>query len=206
MVKGRVSPDDPDLAGYWRYRRDKHGTPLDIGAMNLLSRRRGWPAVRGPALDTWPPARFPRGMAQRWLEVAQRSIEGHPARPASSPAPASRNIPDTRLLLAGADRPAAQEPGTATRNAHGACLSRVPRRVARTVLRGPGPQQCAPATRRSLLTEQRPQFVQFRGPFPVCAGTVAFMIPRAGWRETRGAGGGRAGRLVATGDGMSLTS
>ena len=29
MVKGTASPDDPDLAGYWRYRRDKHGTPLD---------------------------------------------------------------------------------------------------------------------------------------------------------------------------------
>ena len=70
------------------------------------------------------------------------------ARPAARH-PRGRTIPDTRLLLAGADRPAAQEPGTATRNAHGACLSRVPRRVARTVLRGPGPQQCAPATRRS---------------------------------------------------------
>jgi RNA-directed DNA polymerase len=39
MVKGTASPDDPGLAGYWRYRRDKHGPPLDSFTLNLLSRQ-----------------------------------------------------------------------------------------------------------------------------------------------------------------------
>ena len=40
MVKGSASPDDPDLAGYWRFRRDKHGTPLDGSTAILLARQR----------------------------------------------------------------------------------------------------------------------------------------------------------------------
>jgi RNA-directed DNA polymerase len=39
MVKGTASPDDPGLAGYWRYRRDKHGPPLDSFTLNLLARQ-----------------------------------------------------------------------------------------------------------------------------------------------------------------------
>jgi RNA-directed DNA polymerase len=39
MVKGGASPDDPALAGYWRYRRDKYGDPLDSGTSYLLRRQ-----------------------------------------------------------------------------------------------------------------------------------------------------------------------
>jgi RNA-directed DNA polymerase len=39
MVKGTASPDDPGLAGYWRYRRDKHGPPLDAHTLALLARQ-----------------------------------------------------------------------------------------------------------------------------------------------------------------------
>src|SRR6266536_2502350 len=40
LVKGAASPGDHGLAGYWRYRRDKHGTPLDSSTLLLLSRQR----------------------------------------------------------------------------------------------------------------------------------------------------------------------
>jgi RNA-directed DNA polymerase len=39
MVKGRSSPDDPDLAGYWEYRRKGHRLPLSPGTSTLLARQ-----------------------------------------------------------------------------------------------------------------------------------------------------------------------
>jgi RNA-directed DNA polymerase len=39
LVKGRSSPDDPDLAGYWENRRRKHGLALDAGTLALLTRQ-----------------------------------------------------------------------------------------------------------------------------------------------------------------------
>jgi hypothetical protein len=39
MVKGTASPDDPGLAGYWRYHRDKHGPSLDGHTLTLLARQ-----------------------------------------------------------------------------------------------------------------------------------------------------------------------
>ena len=52
MVKGRATPDDPDLAGYWRYRRDKHGTPLDGTTANLLARQHGYCPTAGTGSST----------------------------------------------------------------------------------------------------------------------------------------------------------
>ena len=66
------------------------------------------------------------------------------------------NQPDTRLLLPRASRPHQQAgSGTARLRALAACMSRVPRRVARTVLRGPGAatRQGYPADGRALRTE-----------------------------------------------------
>jgi RNA-directed DNA polymerase len=39
MVKGTASPDDPGLAGYWKYRRDKYGPPLSPAILTLLARQ-----------------------------------------------------------------------------------------------------------------------------------------------------------------------
>jgi len=86
MVKGGASPDDPDLAGYWRYRRDKHGTPLDSGAMNLLSRQRGCCPLCGDRLLT--PGHLPDSPEEWqnwWLDVTQRSIERAPSAPGQQP-------------------------------------------------------------------------------------------------------------------------
>ena len=66
------------------------------------------------------------------------------------------NQPDTRLLLPRASRSHQQAgSGTASLRALAACMSRVPRRVARTVLRGPGAatRQGYPADGRALRIE-----------------------------------------------------
>jgi RNA-directed DNA polymerase len=86
MVKGGASPDDPDLAGYWRYRRDKHGTPLDSGAMNLLSRQRGCCPLCGDRLLT--PGHLPDSPEEWqnwWHDVTQRPIEHAPSAPGQQP-------------------------------------------------------------------------------------------------------------------------
>ncbi len=86
MVKGGASPDDPDLAGYWRYRRDKHGTPLDSGAMNLLSRQRGCCPLCGDRLLT--PGHLPDSPEEWqnwWLGVTQRPIERASSAPGQQP-------------------------------------------------------------------------------------------------------------------------
>jgi RNA-directed DNA polymerase len=86
MVKGGASPDDPDLAGYWRYRRDKHGTPLDSGARNLLRRQRGCCPLCGDRLltpDHLPDS--PEEWQNWWFDVTQRTIERAPSTPGQQP-------------------------------------------------------------------------------------------------------------------------
>jgi RNA-directed DNA polymerase len=86
MVKGSASPDDPDLAGYWRYRRDKHGTPLDTSTLNLLGRQDFCcPLCGDRLLDT---GHLP-GSADQWQDwwhgVTQRLIERAPSVPGLHP-------------------------------------------------------------------------------------------------------------------------
>jgi RNA-directed DNA polymerase len=89
MVKGGASPDDPDLAGYWRYRRDKHGTPLDSSTLHLLARQRSCCPLCGDRLiDPGHLPGSPEGWQDWWLGVTSGPPSAHPARPASSPAPA----------------------------------------------------------------------------------------------------------------------
>src|ERR1035437_2153280 len=53
MVKGAASPDDPGLAGYWRYRRDKHAAPLDPHTGALLARQgKNCPLCGDPLIGT----------------------------------------------------------------------------------------------------------------------------------------------------------
>jgi RNA-directed DNA polymerase len=120
MVKGGASPDDPDLAGYWRYRRDKHGTPLDIGAMNLLSRQRGCCPLCGDRLLT--PGHLPDSPEEWhnwWLEVTRRSIERAPSAPGQQPgtreaAPSLIHASCWRALTARQRRSPALQPATPT--------------------------------------------------------------------------------------------
>jgi RNA-directed DNA polymerase len=75
VVKGTASPDDPGLAGYWRYRRDKTGPPLDGFTLSLLARQ-GYrcPACGDRVLE---PSRLPASPEERqdwWLSITRREI------------------------------------------------------------------------------------------------------------------------------------
>jgi len=86
MVKGSASPDDPGLAGYWRYRRDKHGTPLDSSTANLLARQRNCCPLCGDRLidpDHLPAS--PEGWQDWWHGVTQRDTGRAPSTPGQQP-------------------------------------------------------------------------------------------------------------------------
>jgi RNA-directed DNA polymerase len=73
MVKGTASPDDPGLAGYWRYRRDKHGPPLDSLTLNLLSRQ-GYrcPICGDRVLESGHLPASPEEWQDWWLSITRR--------------------------------------------------------------------------------------------------------------------------------------
>jgi RNA-directed DNA polymerase len=90
MVKGAASPDDPDLAGYWRYRRDKHGTPLDSTTANLLARQRNCCPLCGDRLiDSGHLPATPEGWQDWWHDVTQRTTRRAPS--ASGQQPGTRD-------------------------------------------------------------------------------------------------------------------
>jgi RNA-directed DNA polymerase len=73
MVKDRASPDDPDLAGYWEYRRRKHGLPLDTGTLGLLTRQGGQcPRCGEPLIDTRHLPASSEDWENWWLGVIRR--------------------------------------------------------------------------------------------------------------------------------------
>jgi RNA-directed DNA polymerase len=86
MVKGRATPDDPDLAGYWRYRRDKHGTPLDGTAATLLGRQRCCCPLCGDRLiDPGHLPGSPEEWQDWWTGVTQRTTRHAPSAPGQQP-------------------------------------------------------------------------------------------------------------------------
>jgi RNA-directed DNA polymerase len=91
LVKGRASPDDPDLTGYWEYRRRKHGTPLDSATMNLLSRQHGrCPLCGDRLLDTGHLPASPEEWEHWWLGVTRHSIQRAPSTPGTSQQPGTQ--------------------------------------------------------------------------------------------------------------------
>jgi RNA-directed DNA polymerase len=75
MVKDRSSPDDPDLAGYWEYRRRRHGLPIDTGTAALLDRQGGrCPHCGSPLIDVSRLPASPEGWEQWWLGVTRQAI------------------------------------------------------------------------------------------------------------------------------------
>ena len=140
LVTGAASPDDPDLVDYWATRRRRVKPPLDSYNLRLLTRQAGsLSALPRPPAHRRPAAPVPTGMGTL---VAERGPQGDRRRLPRPPGRARHagrepNPLDTRLLPPRAPSPQTQEASTTTRNALAACLSRVRRRVARTVLRGP---------------------------------------------------------------------
>jgi RNA-directed DNA polymerase len=80
MVKGRASPDDPDLAGYWENRRRKHGSPLDAVTAALLSRQENrCPHCGEPFLDPSHLPASPEEWEQWWLSVTRKYVPRAPS-------------------------------------------------------------------------------------------------------------------------------
>src|SRR4051812_37708007 len=109
-------------------------------------------AVQGLLLHTDHEPTSPTEWEQ-WHRVTRKAITEHYAT-----AHAEKATPDgtaSSLVLPAPDNRRPQRPSTALRLTRppGPCLSRVPRRVARTVLRAPA-QQCAGATRLSRVWNQ----------------------------------------------------
>ncbi len=75
-VKGRASPDDPALAGYWAQRRLKVKPPLDSYTVRLLSRQEGRCSLCGENLLTPDqPPQSPQGWERWFLQVTKQAIK-----------------------------------------------------------------------------------------------------------------------------------
>jgi RNA-directed DNA polymerase len=75
MVKGRSSPDDPDLAGYWENRRRRNGPLLDTGTLVLLGRQGNrCPHCEDPLIDTGHLPGSPEGWEHWWLSVTRQHV------------------------------------------------------------------------------------------------------------------------------------
>jgi RNA-directed DNA polymerase len=88
MVKGRSSPDDPDLAGYWENRRRKHGLPLEAGTLSLLGRQQfRCPHCEDPLLDVSHPPSSSEEWEHWWLGVTRQHIPRAASAPGTIPPP-----------------------------------------------------------------------------------------------------------------------
>jgi RNA-directed DNA polymerase len=73
-VAGLACPDDPAQTGYWRYRRNKRGSPLDSTTVNLLSRQRNLcPLCGDPLTDPSHLPTSPEEWQRWWLGVTHRN-------------------------------------------------------------------------------------------------------------------------------------
>ncbi len=116
MVKGRASPDDPDLTGYWENRRRKKtGLALDAGTLSLLARQENkCPHCGDPLIDASSPPASPEEWEDWWLGTTRQDIPRAPstAGPARPPAergtaPALMHMPCHRARTTAGRRDAA---------------------------------------------------------------------------------------------------
>ena len=86
MVKGRATPDDPDLAGYWRLRRDKRGSPLDSVTMILLGRQGNrCPLCEERLIDPGHLPGSPEEWQDWWYGVTRQATRHAPSAPGQQP-------------------------------------------------------------------------------------------------------------------------
>lgn len=87
-VRGAASPDDPRLAGYWRYRRNKHGIPLDSGTLILLSRQHGrCPQCGNLLIDALHLPASPEEWQDWWYNVTRTVTRRAASTPGQQPGP-----------------------------------------------------------------------------------------------------------------------
>src|SRR6266487_525374 len=129
MVKGRASPDDPELAEYWAERRRKVKPPLDDHTLRLLARQNALcPLCGDPLLSAEQPPESPGQWERWWLQLARKAIAAHYL--VHHGRPGSRPDDHTRLVHASCrrgHRPQCRSQHSSTQLAPAACLSRMPR-------------------------------------------------------------------------------
>lgn len=82
MVAGRASPDDPDLDGYWKTRRNRRSAPLDGRDQYLLAKQEcRCPLCGDLLLDTSSLPASPEQWESWWLNVTRRVIRHAPGAP-----------------------------------------------------------------------------------------------------------------------------
>lgn len=75
LVKGRASPDDPDLTQYWAEHRRKVKPPLDSYTVRLLTKQDGRCPLCGEDLLTFEdPPQTPQGWEWWYLWVTKKAI------------------------------------------------------------------------------------------------------------------------------------
>ena len=77
LVRGDASPDDPDLTGYWEYRRRRgRGSALDGGTRFLLIRQENrCPLCRAPLIDVNHIPKSPMEWERWWTSVTRHTIQ-----------------------------------------------------------------------------------------------------------------------------------
>jgi RNA-directed DNA polymerase len=106
MVKGRSSPDDPDLAGYWDNRRRKHGPALDAGTLTLLTRQENkCPHCGNPFFDLSHLPSSPEDWEHWWLGVTRQRVP-RAASTEGAAQPTEENGTSLVLMHASCHRPA----------------------------------------------------------------------------------------------------
>jgi RNA-directed DNA polymerase len=140
LVKGRVSPDDPDLIGYWAQRRRK-GSALDSATRTLLARQGNrCPHCGSHLLDTTHLPASPEEWEHWWLGITRQDLQDAPSARGASQRPGTPRA--TLCLIHASCHRRARRNGTGAQHFN----PRRPRgllepdagKPARPVLRGPG--------------------------------------------------------------------
>jgi RNA-directed DNA polymerase len=103
LVKGRASPDDPDLAGYWDYRRKKHPFPIDgTTAKLLIEQEDRCPACGSLLIDARHLPSSAGEWEDWWTSVTRQDIPAALVTAGPSPPEGNRT---TRALIHAACKP-----------------------------------------------------------------------------------------------------
>jgi RNA-directed DNA polymerase len=141
MVKGRSSPDDPDLAGYWENRRRKKtGLALDKGTLTLLTRQENkCPRCGDPLIDLNHQPASPEEWEHWWLSVTRQYIPRAPSATGPARQPEERETTLTLMHMPcrhRAHEAAERHEAALSRTARTGLLEPYARKRARTVSEG----------------------------------------------------------------------
>jgi RNA-directed DNA polymerase len=111
MVKGWASPDDPDLAEYWAWRRGRKQPPLDRGRWRALVAQNGrCPLCGGLLLHADCEPQTPDEWEQ-WSMVTRLAIRKHAITTQTGPG-SPHQIPTFRLIHTGCQRRLTRDAGS----------------------------------------------------------------------------------------------